>query len=122
MNIAGKHLLLVLVAGSVSFSMPALAHHSFAMFDQTKPTTLKGATVTRFEWANPHVFLVVKDKGKIYTLECSSPNLMGHQGWKFNTLKPGEQVNITYYPLRNGKAGGMLKTVMTPTGKTLKAW
>jgi hypothetical protein len=34
----------------------ALAHHSTAMFEMDKPTTLKG-TVKTFEWANPHVYL-----------------------------------------------------------------
>ena len=34
----------------------AFAHHSFAMFDQTKSVTLKG-TVKEFEWANPHAWI-----------------------------------------------------------------
>ena len=37
---------------------PALAHHSFAMFDQKKVLTLEG-TVTEFQWTNPHSFLEV---------------------------------------------------------------
>jgi len=101
---------------------PAAAHHSFAMFDQTKQVALKSVTVTRFEWTNPHSFVIVKDNGTIYTLECSSPNLMTHQGWKYNSLKTGDQVNIVFYPLRNGKPGGMLKTVVLPNGTTLSAW
>ena len=35
---------------------PALAHHSFAMFDQKKVLTLEG-TVSQFQWTNPHAFI-----------------------------------------------------------------
>ena len=59
---------------------PAMGHHSFAMFDQKTETKLKGVVVTRFEWTNPHVFVIATTGSTTYTLECSSPNLMGHQG------------------------------------------
>ena len=35
---------------------PALAHHSFSMFDMKSETTLTG-TVVRFDWTNPHTFI-----------------------------------------------------------------
>ena len=35
---------------------PALAHHSFAVFDHSRTVTVKG-TVTKFQWTNPHAFL-----------------------------------------------------------------
>lgn len=110
----------------LSMTVPALAHHSGAMFDQTKAITLE-ATVSKFEWTNPHVFVIVdatNDKGEAvrYSLECSSPNLMIHAGWKFNTLKAGERVTVVFFPLRNGATGGMLSTVKLPDGKVLKAW
>ena len=101
---------------------PATAHHSFAMFDQNRQVELKNVTVTRFEWTNPHSFVYVKDGTTTYMLECSSPNLMTHQGWKFNTLKTGDEIGIIFYPLRNGKPGGMLKTVKFPSGQSLNAW
>ena len=37
-------------------SATAIAHHSFAMFDQTQRVTLKG-TVSEFQWTNPHAFI-----------------------------------------------------------------
>lgn len=122
MKNARKFLPLLLVVGAVPFSIPTLAHHSFAMFDQTNQIDIRGATVTRFAWTNPHAFLIVKKGDTVFTMECSSPNLMTHQGWKFNSVKPGDQISLTYYPLRNGQPGGMLKTVTLPAGKTLNAW
>ena len=103
-------------------SAPAASHHSFAMFDQTKEVEIKGVTVTRFEWTNPHVFVIASNGSTTYTLECSSPNLMVHQGWAHNTIAPGARIDITFYPLRNGRPGGMLKTVVLPDGRVRDAW
>lgn len=104
---------------------PAWAHHSFAMFDQTKTLALQGS-VSKFEWANPHVFVFVdvptKGRTVTYALESSSPSLMRHAGWKFDTLKPGDRVDITLHPFKDGKPGGMLVTVKLPSGETLKGW
>ena len=41
---------------------PALAHHSFAMFDHTRTVTLKGE-VARFQWSNPHAILEIDVPG-----------------------------------------------------------
>jgi hypothetical protein len=101
---------------------PALAHHSFSMFDQTRLLPIQSATVTRFVWTNPHSFVVVEVDGIRYVLECNSINLMTKAGWKHNMLKAGDKVRLVYYPLRDGKPGGMLKTITLPNGKTLPAW
>ena len=101
---------------------PTAAHHSFSMFDQTKLLPMKNATVTRFQWTNPHSFVVVEVAGTRYVMECNSINLMTKAGWKFNMLKAGDKVSLDYYPLRDGKPGGMLKTITLPNGKTLPAW
>lgn len=105
---------------------PAVAHHSFAMFDQAKVSTKVRATVSEFRFTNPHSFVVVNVKEgngvTRYALECSSVNMMARAGWKHNTLKAGDTVDITFYPLRNGKPGGMLKTIKVADGRTLSGW
>ena len=37
-------------------TVPALAHHSFSMFDSDKTATVNG-TVKELEWTNPHAWL-----------------------------------------------------------------
>lgn len=106
----------------LALCQPSSAHHSFAMFDQTKISELKEVSVEQFQWANPHVYVVIKADKVIYTLECGSPSNMSKTGWKFNSLKPGDKINITFYPLRNGKPGGALKIATLPNGKKLDAW
>lgn len=124
MKLAPKLAILGFVGVAAALT-PASAHHSFAMFDQTKLLNAKG-TVSQFRWTNPHSFVVVEVKTggttTKYTLECNSTNMMTRAGWKVNTVKPGDGVGITFYPLRNGQPGGMLKTVTLPGGKTLSAW
>ena len=48
--------------GCAALAPVALAHHSFAMFDQAKQVSLKG-TVTEFQWTNPHIWIQVNVKG-----------------------------------------------------------
>jgi hypothetical protein len=111
---------------TVCVAAPALAHHSFAMFDQTKIANKTKATIAEFRFTNPHSFVVVNVQeggtSTRYVLECSSVNMMSRAGWKFNTLKAGDKVDVAFYPLRNGKPGGMLKTVKLPDGRTLSGW
>ena len=102
------------------WASPALAHHSFAMFDAQKSVTLDG-TVKEFLWTNPHSWIVVyaKDKaGKTaeWRIETSSPAQLGRRGWKKSSVKTGDKISIVVHPLRNGEAGGsMVKTLINGT-------
>ena len=128
MNKFKKIVSYVALASAVGSMMttPALAHHSFAMFDQTKISQKSRATVAEFRFTNPHSFVVVNvvqgGKSVRYVLECSSVNMMSRAGWKHNTLKAGDKVDVEFYPLRNGKPGGMLKTIKVADGRTLSGW
>ena len=41
---------------ALAAATPALAHHSFAMFDHVHRVTIAG-TVTKFDGTNPHVYI-----------------------------------------------------------------
>jgi len=101
---------------------PALAHHSFAMFDQTKIMTLDG-TVTEFQWTNPHAFIEidVPSGGKVvhWSIELNSPNNLKRQGWTRSSLKSGEHVSMRIAPLRNGKTGGLFLDLTKDNGRVL---
>ena len=113
----------VLAFGMVSVT-PGLAHHSFAMFDQTKQLKLEG-TVREFQFTNPHSWIqlqVTPADGSAmqeWAIELLSPNVLARQGWKMNTMKPGDKVTVLINPLRNGDHGGNLITVTLPSGVTL---
>src|SRR5713226_5353483 len=91
-------------------AIPVVAHHSFAMFDASKTTTLQG-TVKEFHWTNPHswIFLMVTDaegQSAQWTIELGSPNGLVRQGWVPETLTPGMIVKVVIRPLKDGKSGG----------------
>lgn len=101
---------------------PALAHHSFAMFDQTKIMTLDG-TVQDFQWTNPHTFIDINvtngGKTVLWALELNSPNNLTRQGWHRTVLKPGDKIEVRFNPLRDGKHGGLFLDLKFPDGKVL---
>ena len=107
---------------AVSVAAPAaLAHHSFAMFDQGKIVTAKG-TVKEFEWVNPHSWLrvmIADPSGKQlqWAFEMSSPGTMAKLGMTPDIVKPGDNVTVTYHPLRDGSRGGQFMQALLPTGK-----
>ena len=115
MQVSKKMLALAGVAAVTLASAPALAHHSFAMFDNQKNVTLDG-TVKEFQWTNPHswIQLVVKDaSGKEieWSIEGGSPNGLSRSGWKRTSLKAGDKAVAVIHPLKDGTNGGSLVTV-----------
>lgn len=126
MNRTGTPWAAVALAIGLALHIPttAWAHHSFAMFDKTKVVKVLG-TVSKVEWANPHVFLFVQAKdgtGKSaeYAIECQSVNDLSHHGWKMGMVKAGDKVTVEIYPLRDGKPGGLLDAVTLANGTRIK--
>ena len=103
-----KRLLAVLaVAGALMVSGPASAHHSMAMYDQTREITLTG-TVTEFRLTNPHIqilFDVKTDQGSIehWSSIGDNPVNLRRKGWNRNTIKPNDQIAISGYPAKEGR-------------------
>ena len=101
-------------------AIPALAHHSFAMFDAEKKMTLDG-TVKEFQWTNPHswILLTVSDaqgKAEQWAIEMGGPSGLARQGWVPKTLTPGMKVKTVIHPLRDGTAGGQFMAITLPDG------
>jgi hypothetical protein len=118
--------LLAFVAACVIPFGSASAHHSNSMYDRDQQTEFKGE-VTDFQWTNPHIhlFFVVKDAQghvKKWVSEGPSPSQMTENGWKQETLKPGDRVSIVGNPSRNGAPSIRLRWVTFPNGKDLFAY
>src|SRR5262245_22940314 len=94
----------------LAFSVAALAHHSFAMFDQENPIELEG-TVKEFKFTSPHTFILLEVKGKdgsstVWNLEGASPSALVRDGWSSKTLPAGTELKMKIDPLRSGAPGG----------------
>jgi Family of unknown function (DUF6152) len=119
-----RRLIPLALAANSLVTLPAAAHHSFAMFDQAKQVSLKG-TVAEFQWTNPHAFIHIEvpksdPLAGFWEIELNSPNNLKRQGWNSKTLKPGDKVTVIANPLRDtSKKGGLFGTVTFPDGKVL---
>src|SRR6185295_1432943 len=81
----------------------AWAHHAIqGKFDTTKTTQLSGI-VTYVDWRNPHahVFMNVSTPGPAgrstvlnWAVELESPVELEIDGWKDNTLRPGDKISV----------------------------
>jgi hypothetical protein len=117
-----------LILGSLALAASAaatgaLAHHSYAMFDETSKQTVTG-TVERFDWTNPHgwIHVMVPDAQGTpvrWSIETGAPNGMARQGWLPKTIVPGDKITITFHPLRNGRPGGSYMAAVLPNGKLM---
>ena len=99
------------------------AHHSFAAFDTNAERTISG-TVKQFDWTNPHTWIwvdVPNEQGgvDVFGFEGMSPNYLARRGWTKSTVKPGDEISITFRPMRDGSKGGMFMSGKLATGRVL---
>jgi hypothetical protein len=116
----------VLKLAGVAASLLALhtyAHHSFAMFDNTKVHRVTGV-VKEFEYINPHswVHVTVTDaagKTVTWSFEMGSTGQLVRDGWNATTVKTGDRITVAYHPLRDGSNGGQFRSAVWPDGKEM---
>ena len=112
-----------LATAAAIVTAPALAHHSFAMFDGEKTVTLEG-TVKAFQWIYPHswiLLMVANSDGQLeqWPIEMGSPGGLANEGWLPKTLAPGMNVKAVIHPLKDGTHGGQYLAVTLEDGRTL---
>ncbi|WP_425930402.1 DUF6152 family protein [Pseudomonas sp. NyZ201] len=101
---------LLAIVSCLALAPVVQAHHSFAIFDQTKTVTVKGV-VGRFVWTNPHVSIYFDTPGpppQQLKIETGSVNALSRMGWKASSIKAGDTAEVTFKPLKNGDPGGLL--------------
>jgi Family of unknown function (DUF6152) len=117
-----KTLGLAVIAAALSVA-PAFAHHSFAIFDQTKMLYMSG-TVKQFELVNPHTWLhlaVTNDKGDVSTwsFEAGSVLQLASLGWSKDSFRIDDKVEVGFRPMKDGSRGGQLMSVKLASGQKL---
>ena len=88
-----------LCVGLLTSAIPLLAHHAIsAEIDTTKPIKFEG-TVKSVDWMNPHIYVnieaVENGKSVLYSVEGGPPNALFRQGWRPDSLKVGDKVQVS---------------------------
>jgi hypothetical protein len=107
---------------AVAALVPLRAHHSFAaQYDRAKPITLKG-TVTKVEWANPHIYFymdVNTPDGKVeqWAIEGGAPNSLYRNGWRKDSLQAGNVVTVDGWLAKDGSKLANMRAVVLADGR-----
>jgi phage-related protein len=96
------------------------AHHSSAMFDQSRSLTMHGV-VKEFHWSNPHASIQLLAVGaggheEEWSIEMNSPERLAQDGWTSDTLRAGDAVSLVIHPMRNEAKGGQYLSGDGPRG------
>lgn len=115
---------LFVLFGLLAVCSPIFAHHGAAAYDESKEVVLKGATVTKFSWANPHSIIqfdVKDDNGKVvhWAGELGSPSAITLQGWTKVSVQPGDVISIYIHQSKTGNPVGRISHVVLADGTQL---
>ena len=113
---------LLLLASSV------WAHHNMsAVFDFNNRVTVTG-TLSKFDWRNPHIELIVETKGnegqvETWSLEGPAPNCFRDRDVSKSDFEGalGKPVTAEASRARDGSKWGLLRVMTLPGGKLVSA-
>lgn len=116
---------LFLLAAFPFGGLPALAHHSTAVYDLTRPAAVSGI-VTSFEWSNPHAHIYLdatKSDGTVehWTIDLDSPNALRRLGWTRDSVKPGDKITCSGARMKDGSPRMRCTLVALDSGKLLRS-
>jgi len=102
------------------------AHHSSAMFDSGKVIEV-AATVTEFQWTNPHIWSEIRITNadgdeEDWSIEGRGPNSLFREGWRPGSFKTGDEITIRFNPMRDGSFAGGFIGARFADGSTIGAW
>ena len=117
-----------LLAAALLSAGTAQAHHSAVMFDHSKCVVISG-TVRAFLFEYPHswLWLTVPDSqggSSTWAFEFPAPAglvMSDPTHWKPGALPKGMKVTAYAAPMRDGRQGGLMNSVVLPNGYRMHA-
>ena len=105
-------------AVSLAIAAPAVAHHGWSSYDESKPITLSG-TLASVTWGNPHGTATMRWQGKTWDVVLAPTSRMDARGLTEAMIAPGQRISMTGYARRDGTAEMRIERV-TAGGKTVE--
>jgi hypothetical protein len=84
-------------------AIPALAHHGWSEYDNSKPVTLAG-TITEVAYTYPHATIKLDASGKNWLAVLAPPSRMSSRGIAGSDIKAGMEATVEGYPKRDDPA------------------
>src|SRR4029079_17651646 len=114
-----KRTVLLSILASLLAVGSAIAHHGYGEYDRSQLVALEG-TLTRVQWANPHVLLMLQtDRGE-YTVEWGSVVQLVRQGIKPVPVRAGDHLIITGSVNKNPEK--KILTLLTEISRPADGW
>jgi len=112
-----------IIVSVLAFSVLVFAHHGSSAYDTSTTLTFK-ATVTEFQFINPHCqiyFDVKNDKGELehWQGELTAPNKLARAGWTKHSLNPGDQITIGGFAGKYGGHSLWIRKLIGPDGQSM---
>ena len=108
--------------GAAVLAAPALAHHSFAVYDFTQQIPFEGVIDT-LNFKNPHIAMTLihtDENGETRTInfvEGAPANMLGRNGLRPDMVKPGTKVTAYGSPLREDPTIFFLRKIVLEDGR-----
>ena len=117
-----KQLATILGCALTLIAATAVAHHSAAQFDFQNRVTLHGV-VKKIRVENPHLQMILHvadSKGaRDIEYEGHSLNNFYRSGWRTDSVKAGDAIDITIAPRKDGADGGYIVAFKTAKGQEI---
>jgi len=82
--------------------------------------------VKEFEWTNPHAWIHITavdastGRNVDWSFEMGSVSQIAAQGWKSDSIKPGDKITVDAHPLKDGSRGGQYQAVKFADGHIIR--
>src|ERR1044071_255107 len=118
-NVLRKSFLIIATCLLGAAAGTALAHHSFAEYDQAHPIELQGKLVD-VAWQNPHVHFKLLVDGKTWDIESNSLSILRRTNATPDNLKAGETVKMAGWPSKRDSTRLFVTNVLPQKGQELE--
>ena len=111
-----------IAALSALLALPAVAHHSFAIYDMTQNIEFEGVVET-LKMRNPHMAMTLErtkadgTKETINFVEGAPANMIVRMGLKPEDIAPGKKIRAIGAPRRDKPTDFFLKVIILPDGQ-----